>query len=71
MPDRRIKGLCLDLYRRLKEGSRAHHCSVDQEIREILELYLGRRGVADIKPFVFGEPLTDSFIKKARRESRA
>lgn len=36
-----------------------------------LETHLSRPGVPDIEPFVGTKPLTDIFIKKARREGRA
>ncbi|HTB22992.1 MAG TPA: Arc family DNA-binding protein [bacterium] len=71
MPDILIKDLPPLLHRRLKEEAKSHHRSMNQEIRQILEIHLERPGIPDIKPFVLGEPLTDDYIKKARREGRA
>lgn len=70
MADILIKDLSADLHRRLKDEAKAHHRSMNQEIRQILEIHLGRPGIPDFKPFVLGEPLTDSFVQKARREGR-
>lgn len=71
MPDILVKDLPVVLHRRLKDEAKLHHRSMNQEIRQILETHLVRPGIPDVTPFVMSEPLTDSFIKKARREGRA
>jgi plasmid stability protein len=70
MPDILIKDLPVDLHRRLKDEAKAHHRSMNQQIRQILEAHLERPGIPDFKPFVLGEPLTAAFIQKARKEGR-
>ena len=71
MPDILIKDLPADLHKRLKMEATLHHRSMNQEIRQILESHLARPGIPDFKPFVFAKPLTDAFIREARREGRA
>jgi plasmid stability protein len=71
VPDILIKDLPVDLHKRLKMEAALHHRSMNQEIRQILESHLARPGIPDFKPFVFAKPLTDAFIREARREGRA
>ena len=71
MPDILIKDLPADLHKRLKMEAALHHRSMNQEIRQILESHLARPGIPDFKPFAFAKPLTDAFIREARREGRA
>jgi hypothetical protein len=70
MADILVKDLPLLLHRRLKDQANLHGHSVNEEILQILEMHLERPGIPDITPFVLSKPLTDSFIKKARREGR-
>ncbi len=71
MPDVLVKGLPPVLHQRLKDEAKLHHRSMNQEIRQILEDHLVRPGIPDVKPFTLAKPLTDVFIKNARREGRA
>ena len=71
MPDILVKDLPVALHRRLKDEAKLHHRSMNQEIRQILEIYLERPGIPDIKPFILAKPLTDTFIRNARSQGRA
>jgi hypothetical protein len=71
MPDVLLKDLPPALHRRLKDEAKLHHRSMNQEIRQILELHLVRPGIGDFKPFELPRPLRGAFIRQARREGRA
>jgi len=72
MPALVIKGLPIDIHRRLKEDAEEHHRSMTQEAIVILERGLHRvRPIPAFKAYKGSFPLTNEFIDKAKREGRA
>ena len=72
MPALVIKGLPVEIHRRLKEDAAQHHRSMTQEAIAILEQGLHRvRPIPEFKPYKGSFSLTTAFINRAKREGRA
>jgi plasmid stability protein len=68
--DFRLVGLPPKLHDILKERAKQHGQSVSQEILQILETLRAPRAVPKFKAFRISVPLSDSFVRRARREGR-
>ena len=61
--NKKLRGLCK--IQRKKVVARAAVI-----LGEEIQTHPARPGISDFKPFVLSEPLTDAFIKQARKEGR-
>ena len=79
MPNLTVKNIAPDIYERLKRSAHANHRSLNGEIIATLESAVGAprmepgaflSRVRKLRESISAPPLTDAFLRKAKRQGR-